>query len=200
MSKIKSKRLNNALKHSIVNNAIEWKFGKEEKKTIAACDALSILLYNHFYSKDLKKQISLLDDWMIPHKNASYFTIGTDIGRQCCKARKLEVNYWYHNIYLHFPKGTTPHLLQHNIPDDIFMTIKDKHPALYDLCAIAISDYIVVAQRIEQFRSKLKQLMTQVTTTKKLIELLPEAEKWIPEIYGCNDLPQADTVAQLLDI
>jgi hypothetical protein len=35
-----------------------------------------------------------------------------------------------------------------------------------------------------------------ITTTSKLLELMPEAAAWVPAAFGCSDIPVVDKVAQ----
>ena len=190
--KMKSKRLTKELQHKIKNRAEDWKFKKDNEKLSKMYEGVGDEIYDFFYDDKLKKVINELPEFMVKELSSNYFNVTYHV------ARKIGFSNKWTNFYFKFsePKRT----FNSHINADTILLIKVGDRKLYNKILKVIKLDCSLSERKEKFKLKLHFLMGQVTTTKKLIDVLPEAENWISEVTACNDLPQADVVAQMMDI
>lgn len=199
--KIKSKRLTNELKHTIKNRAVDWKFKEDQKKLDKLHSGLAEDIYSHFYSVELQEIIADLPEFMVNHSGNKLSVGNNSAIKDLCTCGGYDTDEtWFNTIYFKFDNEETKLLIGSNMDKAALIKLKSSNKKLYNRMAKYVGAAMELSHRQTDFRYKLTSLMDQVGSTKKLVELLPDAESWITEVYGCNDLPAADEVAQLLDI
>lgn len=197
---MKSRRLTKELQYKIKARAEDWKFEKEQELLKVSKTKLADDLFVHFYPDKVQAMMAKLPDFMIQHDDATGFFVTNSACLACVKIVKFEVNRWYQSTHLYFTDETKRKMLGRSIDTDDLENLKKSNYRLYGRFVKVVAHVVMLSTRKEKFRTKLQYLMDQVTTTKKLIDVLPEAQEWMPEVFECNNLPAADTVAGLLNI
>lgn len=115
--------------------------------------------------------------------------------------KALDLGYRHADVYLNFAEGVTKRMpimpLGNTVCEEAFPSIT---PASLEMLTEFMIGKYSLENRKGEFRDKLHGLLDQVGTTSKLVEVMPEAEEWLPGVYHCSNIPQADTVADLLKI
>ena len=199
--KIKSKRLTNSLRHSIKNQAEDWKFKKDKEALKKLGTTLGDEVYNYFYSVEVQEMIKTLPEFMI-RDSKTYLALSDDKSiRELLESKNYKSSQrWFSSIYFQFSDGKNRDLLGTFFDFEDLVKMKKENRKLWNKLVKFVTETVKLQDRRKSFKEKLTELMNQITTTKKLIELLPDAIHWMPEVYECNDLPAADQVAQLLDV
>ncbi len=190
----KSKQITKQMQFSIMNRALDWKFAKEDAQLLKLENATALAVYNDVFSPDLQKALEMLPDWMVQVGSKG---IGVDTQTNAAKEK-----YGIGDFHLSFAEGVTKRLpftgrYHQRLPEEIYELLTKK--TLSSLLKLKEQNG-ALSSRKGEFRNRLRHLLESVRTTAQLTSLLPESADWLPEVYQCSDIPQADDVADLLKI
>lgn len=195
-----SKKITEEMRHSILNKAMAWKFDKAEADHKALEARTAEAVFNDLFPPGIQRMFDNMPDWML-NPAASRIELDGPIKNFIDPKRALDFCYRHTNVHLNFTKGVTkrmPILPQGNtVRKKAFPSIT---PASLEMLTEFMIGECALENRRASFRGKLDGLLDQVGTTGKLVEIMPEAAEWLPEVYHCSNIPQADTVADLLKI
>lgn len=200
--KIKSARITKELAYKIKNRALAWKFDAEfaklEKQGSVLADEVYAVLYSPATLEALK---SFPESFLIQRTSINQYSSF----KEALAGEGDQYSYTYAGLPLNFvdAKGepvNRVYLRQADLGEEDIPWFKENHKNLYKRLvrfALKINKYY---RRESAFTAEVKSLLASVNTTKKLLDVLPEAEAWIPEVFQCNDLPAADKAASILNI
>lgn len=203
--KIKSARITNELHRKITNRAIDWRFKKEWNKLKARGEVLAEEIYNIVCTPDVLAVLEYLPDGFKRFHNG----INNNRGfRTSFADNDYDIYCSYETLPLEFHReeSETADDMVRVFPRDFCLEssyadwFKEKSPKLYrklKTFSLAVNDHLL---KKNKFETEVQNLLNSVNTTKQLIEVLPEAEAWVPEVYRCNNLPAADKAAKVLAI
>ena len=197
----KSMRITKQLKYSIMNKAVDWKFTKADADNKAFEGRVAEVVFNELFPAKVRAILAELPDWMVVPE-AARITLDDAVRDVIDPKNKMFLGtYRYSDINLNFPEGVTHRTLalplDNVIPKAAVAALK---PTTLKLLTEFLVEKFSIQKRREDFREKLDSLLDQMGTTAKLVEVMPEAEEWLPEVYQCSNIPQADAVADLLKI
>ena len=199
MEKFKSQKLTHALRSSILYTAMSVKFKKTQQKLKDTEIKLANDVYNLYYTKT---QIGIMNQ--LP-KRAFKKRSSVSISYQ-----KLDKNKKKHNIsiiscftdYDYYTdlrlskdnKTKLPQFHNNNIDLQELCISKKEKGNLQKRCKKHHDDVNDLFKNKDTFKSTFRQVLASVTTTKKLIDIYPDA---INYLNNCTDIPIADLVADL---
>ena len=191
---MKSKQITKQMQFSIMNRALDWKFAKEDAKLLKLENATALAVYNDVFSPIFRGRLAMLPDWMVSPE-AGHIGVQT-------QTNKPKEKYGVGDFELNFAEGVTKRLpivdnYRKKLPEDVYELLAKK--TLASLLKFKEQEK-ALGTRKGEFRKRLGHLLDSVRTTAQLTNVLPESADWLPEVYQCSDIPQADDVADLLKI
>ena len=175
---MKSQRLTNNLIFSIRSRATQAKFGEERAALEREEAGLAEVVFEFFYPAEVQEAMAKIPEYLKYDRNR----ISVYTGSQSTNRR----------VYLRF---STPKRMWMSE----FMGAPG-NPAVPEgleskLVAFANKES-ELERRASKFSSELHDVLKGISTTGKLLEMMPEAAAWVPTASGCSDIPVADKVAQ----
>lgn len=196
----KSARITKQMKHSIMNKAMAWKFGKVEADHKAFENRTAEAVFNDLFPPKIQQMFDKMPDWMLDPE-ACRIELDGPIKQLIDPEEALDLGYRHADVYLNFAEGAAKRMTLMPFGNTIR---KEAFPSITPTSLEMLTKFLVEKYALEDrkgsFRKKLDGLLSQVGTTGKLVEIMPEAAEWLPEVYHCSNIPQADTVADLLKI
>jgi len=172
---MESKRMTNNLRWTLKSRAERIKFKDQNDKLLEEKYALSEEIYNAYYGEYLPL-MEQFPEVAFNKKNYSYLKGFDSINSLELKFKTYKKVFESSNIDIDDPS------LEHFKPRVEDLTIKEA--ALNNIK--------------NKYAAKVHILLLGLSTTKQLVELMPEAEAWLTENNnGCSDIPLADSVAEL---
>lgn len=167
-------RMTNDVRFTVRNRAASAKFKKEAATLLKEESKLAEELLAVYYPPEVMAQVAVLPDYLKVTQTRVQAYEGSVQLSLTFESPKLPLN----TRFCIADVGISP-------PDSLVRraeAFKEKMRLLH--------------LRRSSFANSLDKILKSVTTTKKLIELMPEAAAWIPTVKGCSDVPVADKVAE----
>lgn len=182
---MRSRQMTRALRESIVNRALHLKFGNRHKELKDLEVYIADAVYQYLYKEDV-----------LSIAQALAVTLQEQTG-------------------LSQPALPCVFLRHGNSAAATQLPLRDFRPQISETCSISTNDlpplvladfeYWLEATKSlsgarQVLRWELERLLMSVNSTKQLLELMPEAEAWLPTTRKCTNVPAADLAVKLREM
>jgi hypothetical protein len=174
---MKSQRLTNNLIFSIRSRATQAKFGEERAAREREEAALADVVFEFFYPAEVQEAMAKIPDYLKYERNRISVYTGGQSNRRVCLRFSVPKRMWKSEFMGAPGNPAVPEGLESKL-----VAFANKESEL--------------ERRASKFSSELHDVLKGISTTGKLLEMMPEAAAWVPTASGCSDIPVADKVAQ----